>query len=636
MKRRAIILIAGVVAVLMSAQQWKNVPQVKELPVNAAHSMLDAELKTIKEEAEKVRMTNWEHRKELEQRFAELRLAFKKVEFLLAYMDPELFNQSLNGAPLPKLMKNVADVQIIEPKGLQRMQEMVYEEELDHHEFAIQLEQFEFHIAKVSEGMRAKQLSDPIIFESIRFGLIRIFSLGVTGFDSPANTEKTLEENARSLEGMQHILQNYSPYLEVTETNNLNRLFTKGIAQLRIGDFDTFDRLAFLTDVINPLWKLMLEVQQKLHVELPHQRNLLPTPVNYQATNLFATNFIDVSYYADFINPAKQSEAIELGRFLFFDPILSSNNRRACASCHQPNKAFTDGFEKSLTIDSKTQGLRNAPTLLNSVISGEYFYDLRADRLSQQMDHVVFNPTEFNTDYGKIIEKLKQSEEYRALFENVYGKEGITKNSVTNAVANYVGSLYGNNSIVDKYIRGEVSKLPQHIVRGFNLFAGKAGCATCHFMPTFNGSVPPNFEESETEVLGVPNRPKAPFKLDDDLGRYAGNNAKARVEFYKFSFKTPTLRNSELTAPYMHNGVYQTLEEVVEFYNNGGGTGLGFDLPYQTLPGDSLHLTKREQRDLIHFMKALTDTSGMTFTPAQLPKFAEGSPLNQRKIGGEY
>lgn len=636
MKKGVIIVFVGLVGVLLSVQQWKNEPSVSELPVVSVRKMMSAELKLLTAQVDELKATKWENRAQVEEKYAQVRLSFKQIEFLLAYLDPELFNQNLNGAPLPKLMKNVADVQIIQPKGLQRMQELISEDELDKEELTDQLEKFGFHISKISEGMLAKQISDPVIFESIRFGLIRIFSLGVTGFDSPANTEKALEENARSLEGMQNVVNYYAPYLEENTKTELDRLFAVGIAQLRKDDFDSFNRLTFLTKVINPLWKLTLEAQQKLHVELPHQRNVLPTAVNYQAENLFANNFIDVSFYADFIKAEKQQEAIELGRFLFFDPVLSSNNQRACASCHQPGKAFTDGFERSLTTDEKAPGLRNAPTLLNSIISADYFYDLRADRLSQQMDHVVFNPTEFNTDYGKIIAKLKQSDEYIQLFTEVYGNEGITKNSVTNAVANYVGSLYGYNSTFDKYVRKEIPRLPSSVERGFNLFAGKAACATCHFMPTFAGTVPPNFEESETEVLGVPNKPKAPFSLDSDLGRYAGNNAKGRVEFYKFSFKTPTLRNIELTGPYMHNGVYQTLEEVVEFYNNGGGVGLGFDVPYQTLSSDSLHLTKREQRDLIDFMKALTDTSGMTYMPTKLPSFPANAGLNQRKIGGEY
>jgi len=142
--------------------------------------------------------------------------------------------------------------------------------------------------------------------------------------------------------------------------------------------------------------------------------------------------------------------------------------------------------------------------------------------------------------------------------------------------------------------------------RGFNLFTGKAKCATCHFIPLFNGVVPPAWAETESEVLGVPaTRDRKNPTLDDDPGKYLFT----RSEAHRYAFKTPTLRNVALTAPYMHNGVFQTLEEVMEFYNKGGGKGLHIAPEYQTLPFDNLRLTRKEIKDIIAFMRALTDTS---------------------------
>jgi cytochrome c peroxidase len=134
---------------------------------------------------------------------------------------------------------------------------------------------------------------------------------------------------------------------------------------------------------------------------------------------------------------------------------------------------------------------------------------------------------------------------------------------------------------------------------------GKAACGTCHFAPTFSGLVPPQFDETEAEVLGVPTQPQAPHELDPDWGR-GGGLLKFQSEIYRHAFKTVTVRNIAHTAPYFHNGAYNTLEEVVDFYNNGGGVGLGLDVPNQTLPADSLHLSDQEQKDLIAFMQALT------------------------------
>ena len=152
-------------------------------------------------------------------------------------------------------------------------------------------------------------------------------------------------------------------------------------------------------------------------------------------------------------------------------------------------------------------------------------------------------------------------------------------------------------------MRGEEDTFTQSEKEGMNLFMGKALCATCHFIPLTNGTVPPFFQETEREVIGVPNTSEN-RALDDDLGYYW----KFNESLHKGMFKTPTVRNASLTAPYMHNGVYNTLEEVIDFYNKGGGGGLGFDLEHQTLPFDNLKLTDKEQRALVDFVKTLTDT----------------------------
>jgi cytochrome c peroxidase len=153
-------------------------------------------------------------------------------------------------------------------------------------------------------------------------------------------------------------------------------------------------------------------------------------------------------------------------------------------------------------------------------------------------------------------------------------------------------------------VRGDKSQLTQEQKLGFNLFMGKAKCGTCHFMPLFNGTVPPAFKKIESEVIGVP-KTKAGKILDDDEGRYAIYN----LAPYRNAFKTVTVRNAEFTAPYMHNGVYNTLEEVVDFYNKGGGTGLGLTVDNQTLPFDKLNLDSKEQKAIVAFMKSLSDTS---------------------------
>ncbi len=271
-------------------------------------------------------------------------------------------------------------------------------------------------------------------------------------------------------------------------------------------------------------------------------------------------------------------------------------------------KDFADGMPKSLSNVKGKSVLRNAPTLINAVYADRFFYDLRAFTLEQQAEHVIFNPDEFNTAYSTILKKLAQSEKYSKQFKGVYGKGEITREKFSKALASYVLSLRSFNSPFDKYIRGESEELSQEAKNGFNLFMGKANCATCHFAPTFAGLVPPLYNENESEILGVLADPKAKSpKLDSDQGRLANSILSEYAWIYEKSFKTSTVRNAALTGPYFHNGAYETLEEVIDFYNNGGGGGLGLNVINQTLSADPLNLSDKEKKELIAFINTLND-----------------------------
>jgi cytochrome c peroxidase len=159
---------------------------------------------------------------------------------------------------------------------------------------------------------------------------------------------------------------------------------------------------------------------------------------------------------------------------------------------------------------------------------------------------------------------------------------------------------------------------------------GKAACGTCHFAPTFGGTVPVEYRESESEVLGVPAFPDTvDATLDEDPGRINSGKIRDELPHFAFSFKTTTVRNVALTAPYMHNGVYDSLEQVLDFYNRGGGAGIGIELEHQTLPDSPLNLTQSEQKDIIAFLESLTDTVGMTDQNVSLPAF--GNEWDNRK-----
>jgi len=607
MKKISIILGAIVASMILLSMNRTSTSTIQELPSVGLQSKFESKLTGIKTFGKEFHQTIEEgSRAVIVSQFLQLRLKFKEVEFLIAYTDPQLFNVSLNGAPLPKLMKKVPDLTIIDPKGLQRMEEVIFDDDFDREEVLSLFEKFQYSLDQFMLSMKNRKLTDAEFFEAVRYGLIRLNTLNVTGFDAPVNSDKVHAECVSIMQGMKWVLADYASFVKSSKLNGINAKFDTGIDQLKRESFESFDHLSFLVDVINPLWKSTLELQRELNIELPSQRYNYPRHLNYQADNLFASDFLNASTFGEFQEGEDLALQIELGEKLFFDPILSRNNSMSCASCHSPSKAFTDGKKTSLTINGEP-GKRNSPTLMNALYATRYFHDVRVDRLSLQMDHVVYNDDEFGTNYDEIAAKLRASEEYRKTFSKAYKSEKITKHAITNAMSKYVSSLRSFNSEFDRYVRGEISTISDEVKRGYNLFQGKAACATCHFAPTFAGTVPPFYNETETEVLGVPAQKTEPYSLDEDLGRYENKIITEKADFYKNSFKTPTLRNIELTGPYMHNGVYETLEEVIDFYNDGGGIGLGLNVPHQTLPGDSLELRDDEKADLIEFLKALTD-----------------------------
>ncbi len=579
----------------------------------------------------------------LQKTFRQSRLQYKKVAYLAEYLDGEFVRDFINGAPLPKLERNAPNLNVIQPKGFQALEEMIYDDDpLTHQSDIVKLTGLlDKKVAQLVRLQGNVQLTDRQVLEATRFELIRLFTLGVTGFDSPAAL-LSIPEAQMVLTTLREAVSAYLPLLsDRSLAKQTAATLDQAIAFVEQSpDFDKFNRLTFLRDYVNPLFRQVLEVQLDLGIETYYET----TPqhrkhsVNYLATDLFDEDLLNPFYYTRMPAQKYEPEVIELGRTLFYDPVLSTNNQRSCASCHQPEKAFTDGAKKSLALNPGETVDRNAPTLLNAAYADRYFYDLRSAVLEDQMDHVVADHREFFTSYLDIADKLGQSSEYHQQFSLAFPElnaSPINKYSLTTALAAYVVSLRSFNSPFDRYVRRESDDLPVAAQRGFNLFMGKAACGTCHFAPLFNGSVPPLYHESETEVLGVPaTADTLSPTLDADPGRAEGI-LKERVNFYYRSFKTTTVRNVALTAPYMHNGVYDSLSQVVDFYNRGGGLGLGLDVPHQTLSGDPLELTAQEQADLVSFMESLTDTT-THHAPTALPAFARHPDLNQRPVGGTY
>ncbi|WP_187270895.1 cytochrome-c peroxidase [Neolewinella aurantiaca] len=567
---------------------------------------------------------------------------FKRTEFLLEYIEPATVRLHLNGAPLPKTEPSVPEVVVIEPGGLQTLDEMVSEPEIDRKAIANIASKLLKDYQLLYRQVSARRLQHRHVFEGAREEILRIFTLGVTGFDTPG-TGAALPESRIALQTIAKAYAGYSnsAAARAPQANaRITEALQLGDEMLATNDFDGFDRLRFLREVINPLTENLPRVQAALEIESIADYTLLPHPVNPQPSTLFDADFLNADYYANLSDSPNRKARLELGELLFFDPILSNNLKTSCASCHQPGKAFTDGRQRSLSNDGKSMVQRNAPTLVNSVFAEKYFHDLREEHLERQMNHVVANELEFATDFITIEKRLRQSEEYKALFAAAYAdqpKYQLSKWSISDALSNYVMSLRSQNSVFDRFARGESEELAEEVRRGFNVFMGKATCGTCHFAPTFSGLVPPHFAESESEVLGVPaDSLWTNAELDADPGRIANRLPRDEAYFYAFAFKTPTVRNIAVTGPYMHNGVYTDLRQVMEFYNLGGGAGIGINVPHQTLPGGALNLSETEIADVITFMESLTDYESLNHTPAKLPSFPDNEAWNNRKVGGDY
>lgn len=605
-------------------------------------------LKNFIAELEQLRMflsDNTTSTEELQLRFLELRRAFKAWEYLGEHLDPMMVKDKVNGAPLPKIERNSFGLNILQPKGMQVLDELIFADNANENRSIITQE-----VILLTDALREVSnidypIYDRTVLEAARSELVRLFTLGFTGFDVPASGNSVtdaivvLQTMREDLALYRQLFMENDPETPSAFYNNLDGCITY---LEQHNDFDNLDRLYLLRTYINPLFAGLLKLHEQSGIEMIHevaQEYLLP-PYNHKATNLFANDFLNPHKYIRLPEEINSPQLVNLGKMLFYDPVLSVNNKRSCAGCHHPEKGFTDGLPKSAALGLDGTVNRNAPTLVNCVYNERFFHDMRSEALEDQIEHVLTNRKEFDTDMLTIISKLKQSREYRAMFDTCFSKmegESLNAHTISFAISAYVSSLRGFNSPFDKYVRNEVADIDPAVKRGFNLFMGKAACGTCHFAPVFNGTVPPKYEESESEVLGVAENPYAQKQVvDPDIGRGGGARLKEQAEFFKHSFKTPTVRNIELTAPYMHNGAYKNLEDVMNFYNKGGGSGFGIILEYQTLPFDSLSLKKNEINDIIAFMKALTDTSGMTTRPQVLPFFENNSALNDRKIGGEY
>jgi cytochrome c peroxidase len=311
-----------------------------------------------------------------------------------------------------------------------------------------------------------------------------------------------------------------------------------------------------------------------------------PTPVpKDDLGSRFAANAVPLGLSADRAvpkdNPLTEAK-IQLGRKLFFDPILSADGTVACASCHDPRHGFASSSSRAIGIRGK-QHTRNAPSLLNRVYGTAFFWDGREVTLEAQALRPIENPIEMGESVPQAVERLRTHKEYPGLFQKAFG-DGVTADNLARALASFERVLLLGNSPVDRFRTGEIAALTEHERHGLWLYESRGGCWRCHTGANFTDE---GFHNTGVSWGGKPL----------DLGRYAIT----KREDDRGRFKTPTLRGVAATAPYMHDGSLATLEDVVEFYNRGGGKNPHLDAAIKPLG-----LSKDEVRDLVAFLKALS------------------------------
>lgn len=530
--------------------------------------------------------------RELQQAFKVCRQRYKRMEWFSEYYAPAT-SRELNGPPLPEI--EVEENKKADPAGLQVIEELLFPYDSTAVSALLkEVKGFRSGLIPLRHTIENTGFDTAHVFDACKLEVFRIEALGISGFDTPLSGWG-IAEAAITLDAVKQVMG-----LAGAPDTLLHR-FDTAIALSRQARPDRlFDYAAYMAVYLDPLSAAMTDwfFGEGL------------TPLKYpgalksDARTMFDSASFNTSYFVHAADAFPTPEKVALGKMIFNDNRLAGNRQRSCNTCHQQEKAFTDGMPKNVTLSGTTTVLRNTPTLLYAGLQQAQFYDMRSPTLENQVLDVLHNEAEMHSSVEDVTKWLNREPELKAQFKAAFPRmeDTIRPIYLMQAIAAYIRQLHPFRSKFDRYMRGDLKAINEQEKKGFNLFMGKGRCATCHFLPLFNGTAAPVFATTESEVLGVLRAPGVP-ELDPDLGRYTHT----KMDELKYAFKTPTLRNVALTAPYMHNGTYQTLEEVMEFYNKGGAAGYGITLPGQTLSADSLQLSEGEKQDIIAFMRALTD-----------------------------
>jgi cytochrome c peroxidase len=568
------------------------------------------------------------------------RIALKNVDFWLRYLEPVSYKK-ING-PLPvewetEVFEKFEAPYKREGAGLTLAAIYMNEERVEK-DSLLELIQLGLQANTIfyEDSITAPLKEYHHFFLCNRLFLLNLSAIYTTGFECP-DTDLVIPELISMVKAVNEI---YTVYNKSFPDQQLSTEYLKLYGDMlkylesQPIDFNHFDRFTFIRDFVNPLFALNQDMIRGYHVV---SKSAVDYSLNKSTISIFDKSLYDAQNAKGVFLRVKDEAALveirRVGKLLFYDPLLSGNNSRSCASCHRPTEYFTDtAFSTSLQFNRNDLLPRNTPSLINANYNHLLMLDGKHISLQDQVAGVITNPIEMGGSKEEILKKILSCADYQKTFKSLLKYTPHLKEVSMEHISAAITIYYSEFSVYDAPFDRTMNKKENPdtaVVKGFNLFMSKAQCGTCHFVPQFNGVKPP-YTNSEFEVLGVPEQ-KSFVSLSDDKGRFVVYPSKES----RSAFRTGSLRNIEHTGPYMHNGVFFTLEEVIKFYNEGGGAGRGLSVDNQTLSSDSLHLTKAEENYLLIFMKSLNESIVFEAPPLNLP-LSKDKLLNNRKVGGEY
>ncbi|MGZ8510357.1 MAG: cytochrome-c peroxidase [Chitinophagaceae bacterium] len=585
-------------------------------------------------------LTSDKDRGKIKEQITISRASLKAIDFWLRYFEPIAYRK-ING-PLPVEWENEVFEKFEPPYrregGGLILTELSLEEDPSNKNALLSLVDTSLVAIKTFEADSiTTQLNNyDHFFLANRLYLLNLAALYTTGFECP-DTNNIIPELRTMLPAIKNIYANFNINFSSTPlTKEYLDLYGQSIRFVNDQplQFSLFDHYTFIKDFINPLFRIN---QQFINSYGVRSINFNDYSLDNAATSIFDKslyNSQNTKGIFSFVDDEKTlAEIKNVGKLLFYDPILSGNNLRSCASCHKPTEYFTDTvLATAFQFDRQQHVLRNAPTLINAVFNHLIMLDGKHISLQGQAKEVILNPIEMNSTEKELVKKVMSCKEYKDAFKKFLRytpeEKDVTLSHIASAITFYYADFSSYYAPFDNAMNNKHT-LTNEEKNGFNLFMSKAQCGTCHFVPQFNGVKPP-YVGSEFEVLGTP-ADTSYRKLSADKGRYGVNPAPEMLN----AFRTGTVRNTAFTKPYMHNGIFESLDQVIDLYDAGGGAGKKLAVANQTLSPDSLKLSKTEKTNLLAFIHSLNENIIFEGPPAGLPASSNKS-LNGRKVGGEY